>query len=61
MPPQPRLHLGVLVGGIIVGDQMQGEIAWRLAVDLLEKRSHPTRVWLASVCANELPVILSGW
>jgi hypothetical protein len=36
VPRKPLLHLRGLVSGIIVGDQMQVEIAWRLAIYLLE-------------------------
>ena len=34
---QPRLHLRMLVRGVVVGDQMQVEPTRRLAIDLLEK------------------------
>ena len=33
MPLEPPLHLGVLVGGIIVGDEMQGLVLWRLVIN----------------------------
>ena len=34
---RPRAHLRMLVGGVIVGDQMQIDAARRLAIDLLEE------------------------
>ena len=36
-PGQPRLHRRLLVRRVVVGDQMQGKIPGRLALDLLEK------------------------
>jgi len=49
----------MFVGGVIVGDQMQVEPAWLRAIDLLDKRSHSTWVWFASVRVISLPVICS--
>ena len=37
MPGQPRLHRGVFVCGVVVGDQMQRLVLGRLAVDLPEE------------------------
>lgn len=37
MPPEPGFHPGVLVGSIIVDDQMQVHLRRRLAVDLFEE------------------------
>ena len=34
---QPRPHLGVLVRGVVVGDQMQGLALGRLAIDLTQE------------------------
>ena len=36
-PGDPALHLGMLVGGVVVDDQMQGEVARRVLVELLEE------------------------
>ena len=33
MPLKPSLHLGVLVCGIVVGDQVQVQTLWGVAVD----------------------------
>ena len=37
VPLQPRLHLGVLVRGIAVGDQVHVEVLWRLGIDPAEE------------------------
>lgn len=37
MPPEPGFHPGVLVGPVIVHNQMQIEIRWRVFVDFLEE------------------------
>src|SRR5258708_34202371 len=37
MPFEPRLDLGVLVCGVIVGDQMDVEVRRRLSVDAAQK------------------------
>ena len=37
MPLEPALHLRMLVGGVVIHDQMQVEIGWRFRVDLLEE------------------------
>ena len=34
---EPSLDLGVLVGGVVVGDQVQGEAAWGGALDGTQK------------------------
>src|SRR5271168_3966118 len=34
---KPRPHRWMFVRGVVVGDQMQIEVTWRLAIDLLEK------------------------
>jgi hypothetical protein len=43
---QPLRHLGVLVGGVIVTDQMQGFVLWRFPVDLAQ---FPKKLMLKSV------------
>ncbi|EFW80709.1 hypothetical protein ALP26_00340 [Pseudomonas savastanoi pv. glycinea] len=35
---QPSLHCGMLVGGVVIGDQMELEVLGRFFIDLLEKR-----------------------
>ena len=35
---QPLLDLWVLVGGVIVTDQMKGFVFWRFPIDLTQKR-----------------------
>src|SRR5512134_2832104 len=37
MPPEPGFHAWVFVGPVIVHDQMQREMGWRLGIDLLEE------------------------
>src|SRR5436309_7691309 len=37
MPSQPRLDVGVLVGGVVVDDQMQVQVLGGIAVDGLEE------------------------
>src|SRR5439155_24962028 len=34
---EPRLHLRMFVGRVVVGDQVQFEALWRLPINLLEK------------------------
>src|SRR5271165_5962379 len=48
----PRLHLRVLVGGVVVGDEMQVEAARRLPVDLLEE-AQPFDVSVARLGARD--------
>ena len=33
MPPQPRLHLGMVVGSIVVGDQVHSQTFGCLGID----------------------------
>jgi hypothetical protein len=37
MPPQPLLDLGMFMGGVIVGDNMDVEISWALLIDQSEE------------------------
>ena len=37
MPPKPGFHARVFVGPVIVHDQMQCEMGWRLGIDFLEE------------------------
>jgi hypothetical protein len=40
MPFEPRLDLGMLVRGVVVGDQMDVEVRWRLSAMRRRNLSH---------------------
>ena len=53
---QPRLHLGVLVRGVVVGDQMQRLVLWGLAINLAQELQ-PLHVGVTLLAlANDLAV-----
>ena len=56
MPRQPRLDLGMLMGGVVVDDQMQFETARSVPVELFEE-SQPFDVGMAGLGArDDLPI-----
>ena len=55
-PPHPRLHFGVLVGAVVVRNDVQRQILGGFAVELLQKRQPlPMRVCRCSL-TEDLPV-----
>ena len=54
VPLQPGLHVGVLVGGVVVQDQMDLEVARDLGVDGLEERQE----LLVAVSGRHCPMIV---
>ena len=51
MPLKPSLHLGVLVGGVIVSDEVQIQPLWAVAVDGAQK----FKPFLVAVALHALP------
>src|SRR5207245_1398960 len=56
MPLKPSLHLGVLVCGIVVGDQMQVQPLWGIAVDGAQE----FKPFLVAMALHALPNDASG-
>ena len=55
-PPAPALHLGMFVGGVVVGDQVQAQVARGLPVEVAQKvQPLPARV-LGGGAAEDLAV-----
>ncbi len=53
---QPRLHFGMLVGGVVVDDQVQLKMLGRFSIDLLEKLQPLLMPMLIFNAANQTPL-----
>ena len=52
VPPQPRRDLGVLMGCVVILNEVDVDILWRFAVDLLQK-TQPFDVGMALLGARD--------
>lgn len=53
---QPSLHCGMLVGGVVIGDQMELEVLGRFFIDLLEKGQPLLMPVLTLDAADQFPL-----
>lgn len=56
MPSQPRFDTGVLVGPVIIDDQMQVEMGWCLGVNLFEEPNELLMPMPGHAVADDFPV-----
>src|SRR6202171_3620300 len=57
MPLKPSLHLGVLVGGVIVSDEVQIQPLWAVAVSSCPQTRTILVIWESSVSARTLAIL----